>query len=126
MQTYTYIFTIIIISHAFSGEEIMCLLRLLLIVFIIGMFNISFADSSYDWQTGNMYNTTQDSMGNTDVNGMNTHTGSTWNTTIEQNGDMHGVDSDHNYWNYNNATGYYHNFGTGETCIGKGYARSCE
>jgi hypothetical protein len=106
-------------------ELVMKLAVMLFSLFILCNFSTVYGDSSYDWQTGNMYNSTQDGMGNTQVNGSNMQTGSTWNTTIKPNGDMNGVDSNHNSWNYDANTGYYHNLGTGETCTGKGEARSC-
>ena len=48
-----------------------------------------------------------------------------WNTTIQNNGNMNGLDSHGNYWQYNNNTGNYYNYGTGKTCYGFGYARQC-
>lgn len=81
--------------------------------------------SSYDWRSGNSYSWTRNSDGSTDVNGWNLRTGSSWRTTIEPDGDMRGTDSHGNSWTYDNSTGYYHNFGTGKTCFGKGALRTC-
>ena len=69
---------------------------------------------SYDYQSGNSYNYNTDSRGETKVYGNNYNTGSMWNTTIEKDGDMKGFDSKGNYWNYDNKSGTYYNFGTGE------------
>lgn len=60
-----------------------------------------------------------------DVHGYNFNTGSMWNTTIQNNGNMNGWDSNGNYWQYNNNSGNYYNYGTGKTCYGFGYARQC-
>ncbi|MDA8155225.1 MAG: hypothetical protein M0Z52_02050 [Actinomycetota bacterium] len=81
--------------------------------------------STYNTRTGNSYNWSTDMSGKTDVNGMNLRTGTRWQTTIEPNGNQHGRDSKGNYWQYDESTGYYHNFGTGKTCTGQGYARRC-
>lgn len=81
--------------------------------------------SDYDWRSGNSYYWNTDSQGNTNVRGFNARTGSRWNTTIEPDGDMRGYDSNYNPWTYDSGSGFYQNFGTGETCIGKGYARVC-
>lgn len=80
---------------------------------------------TYDYRSGNVYNTEQNSDGSTDVRGYNLNTGSSWKTTIESDGDQRGYDSDGNYWKYNNSTGSYTNFGTGEFCTGRGAYRSC-
>lgn len=85
----------------------------------------SFAYATYDWQTGNTYNSYRDGAGNIQVNGFNSHTGSSWQTTINSNGNMRGTDSRGNNWEYNDSSGYYHNYGTGKTCTGKGYFRQC-
>jgi len=72
--------------------------------------------TGHDWYSGNSYYWNTDSKGKTTVHGFDTKTGSYWNATIEPDGDMRGYDS---------QTGYYYNFGTGESCIGKGYVRTC-
>ena len=81
--------------------------------------------STYDWESGNQYNWNTDALGNTRVRGMNLGTGSTWSQTIEPDGDQRGFDSNHNYWTYDGQTGNYYNFGTGESCFGKGASRVC-
>lgn len=81
--------------------------------------------STYDWRSGNQYYWNRDSSGQTNVRGFNFQNGSQWNTTIQRNGNMRGMDSGGNMWQYNNSTGFYQNFGTGRTCVGKGYARVC-
>lgn len=75
----------------------------------------------YDWKTGNSYNWNTNSTGETRVQGINTKTGSMWNTTIENDGDMKGFDSKGNYWNYNSKSDSYYNYGTGEQRIGDYY-----
>jgi|FLYL01.1.fsa_nt_gi hypothetical protein len=81
--------------------------------------------SKYDSQSGNWYHWHRNSSGETTVRGHNFSTGSAWTTTIEPDGDMRGNDSRGHYWRYNENTGSYFNFGTGETCIGKGAGRIC-
>lgn len=86
---------------------------------------LSFADSLYDYRTGNSYNRNTDSLGNTNVRGNNYRTGSSWNTQVDRDGDMRGTDSGGNSWNYNRGTKTYMNYGTGKTCTGSGYGRVC-
>lgn len=74
---------------------------------------------------GNCYSVTEDGDGGYSVRGFNSGTGSTWNNKIESNGDQRGFDSNGNYWKYNNSTGNYTNFGTGQSCFGKGAFRTC-
>lgn len=81
--------------------------------------------STYDWQSGNSYSWYRDSLGSTNVNGMNLGTGSMWQTQIRRNGSMTGWDKDLNYWSYDAGTKTYINFGTGTLCVGEGYARVC-
>ena len=80
--------------------------------------------STYDARSGNRYRTVSGS-GSTTVYGSNSRTGSRWTTTIQSNGNMSGRDKSNNYWTYNSQSGYYHNFGTGKTCFGKGALRQC-
>src|SRR5262245_50701343 len=77
--------------------------------------------SNYDWRNGNMYNWNQTPDGSTNVRGFNTNTGSQWNTTIKPNGDMQGMDSKGNLWQYNQNSGSYLN-SNGTVCVGKGAA----
>ena len=104
-------------------EMLFCLCLILLVAFSLPAYAQSGSD--YDWRSGNSYYWNTDSQGNTNVRGFNTRTGSHWNTTIEPDGDMRGYDSNYNPWTYDSGSGFYQNFGTGETCIGKGYARVC-
>lgn len=85
----------------------------------------SFAESNYDWTTGNSYNTQRNFDGSTTTRGMNWNTGSTWTTTTSPNGNMRGTDSRGNAWNYNSGTGSYFNYGTGKSCYGVGAYRAC-
>jgi hypothetical protein len=97
----------------------------LLIVLMVTVFApvSAMAGYTYDYKTGNSYSWS--SIGDsTYVNGLNARTGSTWQTTITPSG-MSGYDSKSNYWQYSNQTGNYYNYGTGKTCMGKGYARTC-
>ncbi len=91
---------------------------LYLILFTLVSFN-SFAAGpsqySYDYQTGNSYQTHKQSNGEVNVQGNNYSNGTNWNTEIHQNGDQHGTDSSGNQWNYNKGSGIYQNYGTGET-----------
>lgn len=82
-------------------------------------------DYTYDPSTGNEYHTSPGYNGSTEVDGYNYNTGSTWNTTIERDGDMNGVDSDGNHWDYDSGTETYYNYGTGKTCTGSGDLRTC-
>lgn len=79
--------------------------------------------TTYDWQTGNSYTTTTTGS-DTHVRGLNTNTGSTWNTTIDSSGNQRGVDAKGNVWQQNKATGTYIN-SNGKVCTGKGAARVC-
>ena len=81
--------------------------------------------SRCDPQSGNCYNWYRDSSGNTHVQGHNLNTGSTWNQTIDRQGNQRGMDSRGNPWSYDSNTKTYMNYGTGRTCIGTGYARTC-
>ncbi len=81
--------------------------------------------STYDWRSGNLYNWRRDGAGNTNINGSNLNTGSSWNTKVRPDGSMNGFDSGFNYWDYNAQTGTYMNFGTGQVCVGQGAARVC-
>jgi hypothetical protein len=81
--------------------------------------------STYDWQSGNMYTWSRQFDGSTHVRGLNSRTGTNWSTTIQPNGNMRGFDGGGNFWNYNDATGLYQNFGMGTTCVGKGAGRTC-
>jgi len=94
-------------------------------LFILGIVVLALAGtaiaqnfgSTYDPQSGNTYNWNHDSLGNTNVYGYNPNTTSQWNTTIQPNGDMHGLDSDSDYWTYQRGSDTYMNFGTGKTCV---------
>ena len=84
-----------------------------------------YGGSSYDIDTGNNYNWSNNTDGSTDVRGTNYSTGSMWSTHIENDGDMRGFDGSGNTWSYDQDTGMYMNYGTGTICTGKGYARIC-
>ncbi|MDP1873682.1 hypothetical protein [Phenylobacterium sp.] len=80
--------------------------------------------TTYDYQSGNVYRTTPSYGGSTTVRGSNLNTGSTWTTRVDPNGNMRGTDASGNLWQYNSQTGSYIS-SDGTTCIGKGYARVC-
>lgn len=80
--------------------------------------------STYDAQTGNNYTWQKDYSGNTRVAGNNYQTGTMWNTNIQPNGNMSGMDSQQNYWNYNAQTKSYWNT-NGKQCWGYGQNRQC-
>lgn len=73
---------------------------------------------------GNRYTTSTDVYGNTQVQGRNVYTGSTWRNTIESDGDQRGIDSNGNSWRYDAQSGFYSN-SNGKTCFGKGALRTC-
>lgn len=73
--------------------------------------------SHYDWKSDNYYTWREDFSGGTKVRGYNFNTGSQWNTTIEKDGSMRGVDSNMNYWKYDKKNDTYINFGTGDMRI---------
>jgi hypothetical protein len=79
--------------------------------------------TTYDPYSGNIYNYNH-GIGGTNVYGTNPRTGSMWQSTIEPNGNQHGINSHGNLWNYNAGSGSYMN-SNGHGCIGSGYARSC-
>src|SRR5262245_43041896 len=87
--------------------------------------NAQNSGSTYDWESGNMYNWNRDFSGSTHLRGYNFNTGSQLNTTIQPNGSMRGFDSNSNYWNYDARSGTYMNFGTGTICVGKSAGRVC-
>jgi hypothetical protein len=66
--------------------------------------------SAHDWRSGNSYNWSRQFDGSTRVQGFNTRTGTNWNTTIQPNGDMRGLDGRGNLWNYNSGSGLYQNY----------------
>lgn len=81
--------------------------------------------STYDWQSENLYTWRRGLNGTTHVNGLNSRTGSMWQTDIKPDGSMSGFDKDFNPWRYDARTGTYMNLGTGRMCIGEGFARTC-
>lgn len=86
------------------------------------------AHTEYDWRTGNRYEIEHHDDAfeqDTHVKGYNVQTGSSWETTIDDDGDMRGRDADGNSWRYDEGSSLYQNYGTGKTCVGRGAARSC-
>lgn len=82
------------------------------------------AGSTSDAQTGNAYNWNRSLDGSTNVRGLNSNTGSQWNTTIQPNGNQRGTDNHGNQWNYNAGSGTYTNSNE-KVCVGQGVARVC-
>jgi hypothetical protein len=78
-----------------------------------------------DFRSGNLYQWNSDIIGNTGVKGYNYHSGSLWNTTIDNSATMKGMAPPVNYWNYNSNTGLNNNMGTGRSCYGYGNFKSC-
>lgn len=83
------------------------------------------SSSSYDANTGNMYNTNRHADGSSDTYGNNPNTGSQWNSHTDRNGNARGTDSDGNMWQYNKGSNTYFNYGTGKMCTGSGRTRIC-
>jgi hypothetical protein len=79
---------------------------------------------SYDPYTSNTYRWHQNSTG-TSLYGTNPRTGSHWQLRQNMNGYYSGMDSNQNSFQGNHNSGFYQNYGTGRTCIGQGYARTC-
>lgn len=79
----------------------------------------------YDWKSGNSYWTQPNANGGATVRGYNFKESSSWSTTIDQNGNQRGWDANGNYWQYNNRSGAYFNYGTGKNCFGTGAGRVC-
>lgn len=90
---------------------------------LLAFATIAQANYTYDASTGNSYFTTH-SGGQTTVQGYNSNTGASWNSTTDSSGNERGMDSKGNYYNYNHNTGSYYN-SNGTTCYGKGLARTC-
>ena len=78
----------------------------------------------YDSTTGNRYECIK-SLAGVYVTASNSQTGARWTTDYATNGDMTGNDAKNNFWTYTAATKRYHNFGTGQTCVGEGAATTC-
>lgn len=100
--------------------------KLLVALAFVAVPTVALAQSGshYDWQSGNSYNWNGSPGGNTRVYGNNLNTGSSWNTTINPNGNMNGFDSSGNSWNYNAQSKTYFN-SNGTMCSGSGAARTC-
>lgn len=99
-------------------------MKYLLTMALFVLPGISFAQYHYDYKTGNSYNVQRTYGGGAAINGFNTRTNSTWNTRVQPNGNMSGMDAGGNYWNYNKSTGSYWN-SNGTSCFGKGQFRQC-
>lgn len=97
------------------------------LVLAVAMSGAAMAQSRsvYDHQSGNMYYVSPRPNGGTHVQGYNLNNGSMWNTDVDRRGNMRGLDSDMNSWSYNSGSKTYMNHGTGRTCVGEGYARTC-
>jgi len=81
--------------------------------------------STHDSKSGNRYNVTPNYDGSVTVRGSNPRTGTMWRQQQYPDGSYRGTDSNGNMYRGNNVTGSYYNYGTGKSCLGKGYARRC-
>ncbi len=103
-------------------------MRIFIITFVVSIFSSSVSAqnswTNFDWRSGNSYSNYADRSGVTTY-GNNIQNGSNWRLRQNFDGSYNGTDADGNYFFGNNNTGYYSNLGTGETCIGTGYARTC-
>lgn len=95
-----------------------------LICFFIFVSTVAHAGYSYDYKSGNSYNTFNNGNSIT-TNGYNFQTGNSWSQTNNSNGTYRGRDSNGNHYSGDNKTGHYINYGTGKTCYGKGLYRTC-
>lgn len=77
------------------------------------------SNSSYDYRSGNSYNSYNDGRGNTTVNGFNSRTGSNWTNRIEDDGQQSGTDSKGRYWTYSPQSKTYQR-SDGKFCTGVG------
>ena len=103
------------------------LLKLLpVLVALIVTSSISHAGctTKYDYNSGNYYTICPNSSG-TSINGYNINNGTTWSQQQNRDGTYSGRDGSGNYYSGDNNTGYYQNYGTGETCFGTGALRYC-
>ena len=99
--------------------------KIFFLFFLLSQSPIGYSQYKYDYNTNNSYNSYGNGNGGTTVRGYNHNSGSTWNTNIDRNGSMNGMDSKGNQWNYNSNTGAYINYGTWRVCTGTGLARVC-
>jgi hypothetical protein len=85
--------------------------------------------TTYDSDSGNLYNWSRDSFGNTRLDGRNLQNGSSWETTMDAYGSMRGLDSNYNTWSYDRPSEVYEKsdpFGRSITyCRGSGLMRRC-
>ena len=93
-------------------------------IFSISSTSYSFCSYEYDAQSGNSYSICDNGFG-TSLNGYNLNTGTTWSQQQNSDGTYSGFDGSGNFYSGDNNTGYYNNFGTGETCFGTGSLRTC-
>ena len=90
--------------------------RVLCIAVVLFLAAVSLAEggSKHDGQTGSSDRWNPDSIGNAQAGGFSAETGSRWLTTIQADGRVRGMDSKGQPWTYDNRTGAYMNYGTGE------------
>ncbi len=72
---------------------------------------------------GNCYTVREKYDGSVAVQGFNSN--GTWSQEYKPDGRYSGYDIDGNFYQGNNKTGQHLNYGTGETCFGKGAGRVC-
>ena len=101
----------------------MRVLRAVLAAMLVCTYSI--AEYRYDYNTGNSYTVTDSIDGSKEIRGFNYNNGSSWRATMDSDGNARGTDSNGNAFKYNSDSGSYFNYGTGQTCYGKGSLRNC-
>jgi hypothetical protein len=99
-------------------------LPILVAITFISSISHAGCTTKYDYNSGNYYTVCPNSTG-TSINGYNTNNGTTWSQQQNSNGTYSGRDGSGNLYSGDNNTGYYLNYGTGETCFGTGALRTC-
>lgn len=98
-------------------------MKMLILLCLMAVSTTALAE--YDWRTGNSYNTVENGDGSSTTYGRNIYNGNSWTNRTDTNGDQRGRDASGNNWTYDADTTRYYNSGTGKTCSGTGYARTC-
>jgi hypothetical protein len=76
-------------------------------VVVVNPFSFSAEPHRLRLQSGNTYSVTPHYNGGASVNGYNIQNGTTWNTEIDEHGNMNGLDSNINPWHYDSRTKTY-------------------
>lgn len=75
--------------------------------------------STFDPQSGTMYNWNRDTMGTTRAYDSNIQNEATRSQTMDPNRNQRGIDSRGNSWSYDRSSGKYINYGAGRMCTGR-------